>query len=148
MGALTEISKVKEIEKGSILTPRGFSAGGIHAGLRYTKKDIGMIVSEVPATSAAVYTINHFQAAPLKVTQDSLKESSPQIISASLRRSAKKRCQPREFFQISSSVNPLTVISSLVKYIFNLLKASLSKYIVMPPAVTTLTVVYVKKGEW
>lgn len=76
MGALTEISKVKEIEKGSILTPRGFSAGGIHAGLRYTKKDIGMIVSEVPATSAAVYTINHFQAAPLKVTQDSLKESS------------------------------------------------------------------------
>lgn len=75
MGVLSEVSAIKEIGNGSILTPRGFSSGGIHAGLRYAKKDIGMIVSEVPASSAAVYTTSHFQAAPLKVTQDSLKQS-------------------------------------------------------------------------
>lgn len=74
MGVLSEVSEIKEIENGSILTPRGFSAGGIHAGLRYAKKDVGIIVSEKPANSAAVYTTSHFQAAPLKVTQDSLSQ--------------------------------------------------------------------------
>lgn len=74
MGVLSQVSEIKEIENGSILTPRGFSAGGIHAGLRYAKKDVGIIVSEQPANSAAVYTTSHFQAAPLKVTQDSLSQ--------------------------------------------------------------------------
>lgn len=63
---------IKELENGSILTPKGFSAAGTHAGLRYSKKDIGLIMSEVPANSAAVYTLNKFQAPPLKVTQESL----------------------------------------------------------------------------
>lgn len=81
MGVLSQVSEIKEIENGSILTPRGFSAGGIHAGLRYAKKDVGIIVSEQPANSAAVYTTSHFQAAPLKVTQDSLsKEGKLQAV--------------------------------------------------------------------
>lgn len=67
-----QTSYVKEIVDGSIITPIGFSAAGIHAGLRYTKKDLGAIVSEVPANAAAVYTTSHFQAAPLKVTQASI----------------------------------------------------------------------------
>lgn len=72
METLTDVSFIQEIENGSILSPKGFTVGGTHAGLRYSKKDIGMIVSEVPANSAAVYTLNHFQAAPIKVTQESL----------------------------------------------------------------------------
>lgn len=72
MGTLTKASKIQELENGSILSPKGFKAGGIHAGLRYSKKDVGMIVSEVPANSAAVYTLNHFQAAPILVTKESL----------------------------------------------------------------------------
>lgn len=69
---MMEEEKIEEIFEGSILSPKGYKTGGIHAGLRYSKKDIGMIVSEVPANSAAVYTLNHFQAAPIKVTKDSL----------------------------------------------------------------------------
>ncbi|MGE6630957.1 bifunctional ornithine acetyltransferase/N-acetylglutamate synthase [Bacillus sp. NPDC077027] len=60
---------------GDISSPKGFEAKGIHIGLRYAKKDLGLIISEVPAVSAAVYTQSHFQAAPLKVTQESLKKS-------------------------------------------------------------------------
>lgn len=63
---------IKEIVDGNITTPIGFSAAGVHAGLRYTKKDLGAIFSEVPANAAAVYTTSHFQAAPLKVTQASI----------------------------------------------------------------------------
>jgi glutamate N-acetyltransferase / amino-acid N-acetyltransferase len=64
--------KIVEIDNGNILTPKGFTTSGIHAGLRYAKKDVGVIISEVPASSAAVYTTSHFQAAPIKVTQDSI----------------------------------------------------------------------------
>ncbi|PRS62679.1 bifunctional ornithine acetyltransferase/N-acetylglutamate synthase [Bacillus pumilus] len=60
---------------GDVSSPKGFEAKGIHIGLRYSKKDLGLIVSEVPAASAAVYTQSHFQAAPLQVTQKSLKKT-------------------------------------------------------------------------
>lgn len=75
METLTKESNIKEIKNGSVISPKGFTTGGTHAGLRYSKKDVGMILSEVPASSAAVYTLSHFQAAPLKVTQDSLAQS-------------------------------------------------------------------------
>ena len=74
-------SHIEEIKQGSIVTPIGFRAAGVHAGLRYNKKDIGAIVSEVPANCAAVYTTSHFQAAPLKVTQESIaKEKQIQAV--------------------------------------------------------------------
>ncbi|MGF9963047.1 bifunctional glutamate N-acetyltransferase/amino-acid acetyltransferase ArgJ [Bacillus rhizoplanae] len=61
-----------KIENGSIVTPKGFAAIGIHAGLRKERKDMGAIVCEVPASCAAVYTQNQFQAAPLIVTKESI----------------------------------------------------------------------------
>ncbi len=61
---------------GDVSSPKGFQAKGVHCGLRYSKKDLGVIISETPAVSAAVYTQSHFQAAPIKVTQDSLKQGA------------------------------------------------------------------------
>ncbi|TSB46149.1 bifunctional glutamate N-acetyltransferase/amino-acid acetyltransferase ArgJ [Alkalicoccobacillus porphyridii] len=63
---------VELVEDGSILTPEGFKATGIHAGLKKKRKDLGVILCEVPANVAAVYTLNQIQAAPLKVTQESI----------------------------------------------------------------------------
>lgn len=70
----TKIKKqqINEVKNGGISTPKGFYATGTHAGLRHTKKDLGMIYSDVPANCAAVYTLNQFQAAPLIVTKESL----------------------------------------------------------------------------
>jgi glutamate N-acetyltransferase / amino-acid N-acetyltransferase len=70
--AMTDKPFIKKVPDGGILTPKGFQCGGVHAGLRYTKLDLGMIVSEKPASCAAVYTTSHFQAAPLVVTQESI----------------------------------------------------------------------------
>jgi glutamate N-acetyltransferase/amino-acid N-acetyltransferase len=67
-----ETAAITKIDDGSIVTPKGFSSDGVHAGLRYARNDVGVIYSEVPANCAAVYTQSHFQAAPLKVTQDSI----------------------------------------------------------------------------
>lgn len=65
----------KTVEGGSVTSPLGFQAGGLHCGLKKTdRNDLGAILCEVPATAAAVYTTNVFQAAPIRVTKDSLKD--------------------------------------------------------------------------
>lgn len=61
------------VENGSVTMPQGFTAGGLHCGLKKTERnDLGAIVCEVPAAAAAVYTTNVFQAAPIKVTRESI----------------------------------------------------------------------------
>ncbi|MFY4774321.1 bifunctional ornithine acetyltransferase/N-acetylglutamate synthase [Metabacillus sp. RGM 3146] len=63
---------IKKIAGGTAATPAGFSADGVHCGLRYEKRDMGVLFSKVPANCAAVYTQSHFQAAPLLVTKESI----------------------------------------------------------------------------
>ena len=65
-------ASVQQIDGGSILTPAGFRAAGLHAGLRYSKKDLGAILSDAPASCAAVYTQSAVQAAPLLITKESI----------------------------------------------------------------------------
>ncbi|WP_379137982.1 bifunctional ornithine acetyltransferase/N-acetylglutamate synthase [Paenibacillus sp. sgz500958] len=66
-------NKYTVVEGGSITAPKGFKSGGLHCGLKKTERnDLAVIVCEVPATAAAVYTTNVFQAAPLKVSRESL----------------------------------------------------------------------------
>ena len=65
----TLFTKVKE---GTVTSPKGFEAGGFHAGLKRKRKDLGWIKSNVPAAAAGVFTLNTFQAPPLKVTKESL----------------------------------------------------------------------------
>ncbi|WNQ11613.1 bifunctional glutamate N-acetyltransferase/amino-acid acetyltransferase ArgJ [Paenibacillus aurantius] len=61
------------VEAGGVTTPKGFTAGGLHCGLKKTERyDLGAIWCEVPAAAAGVYTLNAFQAAPLKVTRESI----------------------------------------------------------------------------
>lgn len=67
------MGKFTVVEDGSITSPKGFRAGGLHCGLKKTDRyDLGAIVCEVPAAAAGVYTLNAFQAAPLKVTRESI----------------------------------------------------------------------------
>lgn len=69
----TKTSEFAVVPEGSVTTPKGFQAGGLHCGLKKTQRhDLGVIVCEVPANAAGVYTLNQFQAAPLKVTQESI----------------------------------------------------------------------------
>jgi len=60
------------VPEAKITSPLGFSAAGIHCGIKRKRKDLGLIVCSVPAVAAAVYTTNAFQAPPLKVTQESI----------------------------------------------------------------------------
>lgn len=58
---------------GTIVSPKGFYADGIHCGVKKRKADLGWLFSEVPASAAAVFTTNQVQAAPVLVTREQLK---------------------------------------------------------------------------
>ncbi|MDT8859612.1 bifunctional glutamate N-acetyltransferase/amino-acid acetyltransferase ArgJ [Alkalihalobacillus sp. MEB130] len=72
MKGIANAPAVTELENGSIVTPKGFSAIGLHTGVKRKRLDLGVIYCEVPANTAAVYTCNRIQAAPLKVTKESI----------------------------------------------------------------------------
>ena len=61
---------------GGVCAARGFTANGIHCGIRKnkTKKDLALIYSEVPASAAAVYTQNLVKGAPLTVTKNNISD--------------------------------------------------------------------------
>ncbi|MGT2907101.1 bifunctional glutamate N-acetyltransferase/amino-acid acetyltransferase ArgJ [Streptococcus dentiloxodontae] len=61
-----------KIIDGTIASPLGFSADGLHAGFKKRKMDFGWIVSEKPASVAGVYTTNKVIAAPLIVTKNAV----------------------------------------------------------------------------
>ncbi len=74
-------NKVKKNTDGSIVTPNGFQAAGLHSGVKRSRNDLGVIYSEQPANAAAVYTLNQIKAAPIKVTKESLgKEDKIQAV--------------------------------------------------------------------
>jgi glutamate N-acetyltransferase/amino-acid N-acetyltransferase len=58
----------------NIATPKGFYASGLHCGVKHKKLDLGLLYSLTPANAAGVYTTNQVQAAPLKVTQENIKQ--------------------------------------------------------------------------
>ena len=68
--------------EGGVCAPKGFTANGIHCGIRKnrSKRDLALIYSEVKASAAAVYTTNLVKGAPLLVTKQHLETSTAQAI--------------------------------------------------------------------
>ena len=54
---------------GGATTPKGFRAAGIHCGVKREKPDLALLVSEVPASAAGVFTTNKVKAAPVRYSQ-------------------------------------------------------------------------------
>ena len=75
------MAMIKEID-GSVCAAKGFTAGGIHAGIRKnkSKKDLALIVSEKKANTAAVYTTNLVKGAPLIVTKNNISDGYARAI--------------------------------------------------------------------
>jgi len=57
-------------------TPKGYTFAALEAGFKYSgRNDLAVIISDVPAVAAAVFTKNKFQAAPVTVGKEILSES-------------------------------------------------------------------------
>ena len=72
---------IKEISKG-VVAPKGFTANGIHAGIRDNKSkiDLALIMSSVQGNAAAVYTTNKVKGAPIYVTISNLNDGKAQAM--------------------------------------------------------------------
>ncbi len=70
------------IIEGGICAAKGFTASGVHCGVRKnrTKRDIALIFSEKQASAAAVYTTNLVKGAPLIVTKKHLANGKAQAV--------------------------------------------------------------------
>jgi glutamate N-acetyltransferase / amino-acid N-acetyltransferase len=79
----------KDIE-GSIVAPKGFLASGVFCDIKRLgtgkgsnkgpKRDLALIVSEMPATVAGMFTTNQVCAAPVKVCIERVKKGTAQVV--------------------------------------------------------------------
>ena len=67
---------------GGVCAAKGFKANGSHCGIRknHSKKDLALIVSDIPASAAAVYTTNLVKGAPLTVTRNNIANGIAQAV--------------------------------------------------------------------
>ncbi|MGQ5710213.1 bifunctional glutamate N-acetyltransferase/amino-acid acetyltransferase ArgJ [Desulforudis sp. DRI-14] len=65
---------------GGVTAPAGFRASGVSAGIKKSKKDLALLVSDVPAGVAGVFTTNQVKAAPLLVTMPRVASGKAQAI--------------------------------------------------------------------
>ena len=71
-----------ELINGGVCAAKGFTASGVHCGIRKnkTKRDLALILSEKKASAAAVYTTNLVKGAPLAVTKMHLMDGKAQAV--------------------------------------------------------------------
>ncbi len=68
--------------RGGVTAAKGFTASGIHVGIRKNKekKDLALVWSEKPCSAAAAYTTNQVKGQPLLVTMEHLADGRAQAI--------------------------------------------------------------------
>ena len=68
--------------EGGICAPQGFSAAGIHCGIRHNhaKPDLALIKADVRCAGAACYTTNKVYGAPITVDREHLADGYAQAI--------------------------------------------------------------------
>lgn len=71
-----------QLINGGVCAATGFTAAGVHCGIRKNKlkKDLALIYSQTPAAAAAVYTTNLVKGAPLTVTKAHLANGVAQAV--------------------------------------------------------------------
>ncbi|MBS7359219.1 MAG: bifunctional ornithine acetyltransferase/N-acetylglutamate synthase [Oscillospiraceae bacterium] len=71
-----------KIIDGGICAPKGFTAGGVHCGIRKnkSKRDLSLIFSEKKANAAAVYTTNLVKGAPIILNKMNLTDGKAQAV--------------------------------------------------------------------
>jgi glutamate N-acetyltransferase/amino-acid N-acetyltransferase len=82
-------------ESNQLKLPLGYRYSALYAGIRkVTKADLALIVSDPPATAAAVFTTNLVQAAPVRLARNNL-EASGGVVRAVLVNAGNANCATR-----------------------------------------------------
>ncbi len=69
------------INSGTVTSPQGFFAGGVHSGIKYQNElDLAILYSERTCVSAGVFTTNAIKSAPITISQRHLQNGWAQAI--------------------------------------------------------------------
>ena len=74
-----EEAKINSIPGGTVTTPQGFCAGATYAGIKKNsdaKADLGILFSETPCVTAALFTGNKIKSAPVILCQERVRKGS------------------------------------------------------------------------
>jgi glutamate N-acetyltransferase/amino-acid N-acetyltransferase len=87
---ITPMKTTFQMIEGSVVAPKGFSAGGVFCDIKRLgtgkgsdkgqKRDLALIVSEAPATVAGMFTTNQICAAPVKACMARMKKGIAQAV--------------------------------------------------------------------
>ncbi|MFO8052031.1 MAG: bifunctional glutamate N-acetyltransferase/amino-acid acetyltransferase ArgJ [Thermoplasmatota archaeon] len=70
----------RKMDNRNITDVRGIRARGAHIGIKSKRRDLALIVSDVPGSAAGLYTRNKIVAYPVKLTEKNLKDGKAQAI--------------------------------------------------------------------
>ena len=76
------MSKIS-IVQGGVTSAKGFRACGVEAGVKYrNRKDVALVVADVPCSAAALFTTNRVAAAPVLYDREVIKSGRAQAVFA------------------------------------------------------------------
>ena len=79
MATTLEQGSFQRVE-GGITAAKGYRAGGMHCGIKASRPDLALIVSDSLASAAGVFTTNLVKAAPVLVSQEKIQSGAAQAI--------------------------------------------------------------------
>ncbi|MDR7483263.1 MAG: bifunctional glutamate N-acetyltransferase/amino-acid acetyltransferase ArgJ [Armatimonadota bacterium] len=68
------------LQDGTVTTPRGFRAAGIHCGIKPDRPDLALVAAEAPAAAAGVFTTNKMRSAPVILSEARLRAGRAQAV--------------------------------------------------------------------
>jgi glutamate N-acetyltransferase/amino-acid N-acetyltransferase len=109
-------------DDGGVTYARGFRAAAVHCGIRKTTRDLALIVSDVPAHGAGVFTTNVYAAPPVQVSKAHLRSDTVRAIlvnsgnanaaTGEQGRAAAVRCAEEVAYRLQCAPNEIVVAST------------------------------------
>lgn len=72
--------KTTRIHQGTVTSPKGFVASGLHSGIKKNRPDLALIVSTHSAVASAVFTQNTAKAWPVLWSMDAVRQNTHRVI--------------------------------------------------------------------
>ena len=81
--------------------PAGFTFAATHCGIKRSRLDLGILVSDVPATAAAVFTTNQIVAAPVVASRENLRKARDRMRGLIVNSGNANCCTPQDGYPAS-----------------------------------------------
>src|SRR3984893_2454841 len=99
---MTTALTAASIIPGGVTSPRGYRAAGVSAGIKANNGlDLALLVSDVPARAAAVFTTNLAIAAPVVVSREHLSRSGGTARAVVVNSGCANACRGHEGLQVA-----------------------------------------------